>query len=255
MATWKVVVGTARGDAHRSQGLPNQDAAEFFASGSWLVAVVCDGAGSSTRSEQGARHAARFVSQRLGKLLADSEESGSIQGDWESHVISTIESARETLREELDAREANLSPFHATLVGAISGPDRGLFFHIGDGLGTASVLGRWDQCIRSEPEQGEYADLTFFYTQDNWREHLRFTPFTMDDIDLIVLMSDGAMAFAASKGGKGLAPEFIGPVSKFLKAEDAQTGARALSTTLDNPKTYAITGDDKTLLWAYRLKD
>ena len=70
----------------------------------------------------------------------------------------------------------------------------------------------------------------------------------MKGIDLITLMSDGAMSFVASIGARGLATDFMMPVSKFLWDHDSETGNTALSQTLDNPQTYTITGDDKTLL-------
>ena len=69
MDSWKVVIGTARGHAHQVQNLPNQDAAEFCIYSEWLVAVVCDGAALAARSDVGAKHGARFVSQRVAEQL------------------------------------------------------------------------------------------------------------------------------------------------------------------------------------------
>lgn len=249
---WKIASGMATGAAHAAAGTPCQDACHWSCDDRWLVAVVCDGAGSAEHSRIGARHAAHTLCREL--LYAAPAVGAQIDDPlayWQDRVTCAIACARTTLKIEHAGDDAGLRDYHATVVGAIAGPDFGLFFQIGDGAGAAVTGQQWEQPVMTLPENGEYADETFFYTEDRWRAHLRFTPFPPES-DLIVLMTDGAMSFAMARGGKGLDARFIAPVTRYLDSVDAQTGSHALSATLDDPRTHAITADDKTLLWARR---
>jgi len=122
---------------------------------------------------------------------------------------------------------------------------------IGHGAGFALEIGCWEAFALSRPENGEFAEQTFFYTMDNWREPLRVTFFGTTP-EVIVLMSDGAMAFTAAKNLNGLDPKFIAPVIRYLDGLDEHVGSAALARTLASPQTHAITGDDKTLLLALK---
>ena len=251
--TWDIVAASATGFGHARQGLPCQDAFDHSRTGQWFVAVVCDGAGSASQSDIGAEYAARTIVRELVLVLdmAPGQRHGS-ESFWEKAVVASIGSARALLREEKAGLPADLADYHATVVGAVVGPEYGLFFHIGDGA--AFAFNQKDgaaDCIVSAPENGEYADQTYFFTMDNWRDHLRLTFF--DDVrDTIALMSDGAMSFAAARGGQGPDPGFMGPVLRYLDQVDEHTGSKALENTLASERTHAITSDDKTVLIALK---
>jgi hypothetical protein len=248
---WSIVAGSATGLHHVEAGLPCQDAFAHSRSGRWFIAVVCDGAGSARHSDIGARHAAETIIQEL-SLISDMAPGGLCDARffWHKAIIASIGSARMQLKKQMP-EQGDLSDFHATVVGAVAGPDYGLFFHVGDGAGFAVERGRWESVAVSGPENGDFADQTFFYTMDNWRDHLRLTFFD-PAAEVITLMSDGAMAFVANKQQSGLDPKFIVPVIRYLDTVDEQTGSKALTHTLDSPQTHAITGDDKTLLIALK---
>ena len=249
---WNVAAGSATGISHIREGLPCQDAFAHSCSGQWLVAVVCDGAGSACHSDIGANHAVETIIRELTHILDMAPQT--IQGSeefWRKAVIATVDSTRSQLKNKIPGQLADLSDYHATVIGTTVGPNYGFFFHIGDGAGFAFERGHRETCVVSPPENGEYADLTFFYTQDNWRDHLRLTFFD-NSPDIVALMSDGAMSFAAAKGLKGLDPEFINPVMRYLDSVDERTGSAALEATLASHRTHTITSDDKTLLFAMK---
>ena len=103
--------------------------------------------------------------------------------------------------------------------------------------------------VASRPENGNFSCETFFYTQDNWKENLRFTRF--ENFDTVFLMSDGLTNFAFSGDYQNLEKGFIWPIHEFLSAQKTQTRAcRALANTLDNAQARKLNSDDKTLLWA-----
>ena len=164
-------------------------------------------------------------------------------------VEAAIEKARSHLLTLDDQLE--LPDYHATVVGCIITAEIGLFFHVGDGLGAAVYENDWQGCTLTLPANGEFSDQTYFYTQQNWQHHLRFSQFD-PQAQYIILMSDGTMSFAAAKQLQGLESNFFEPVSKYLEQNTAELGVKAVESTLDSQKTYRITTDDKTLLWAKR---
>lgn len=242
---WTVMGCAVRGPAHEAEDGPCQDAVAFATGGDWLVAVLSDGAGSAPRGDEGSRHLVETVT----RLLSAAAAAGAPPGGWEAEVASAVQHARDTL--PADA-EHPLQHFHATAVGVVvPGAEGGLFFHIGDGVAAALRAGAWDGGTVSLPANGEYADQTYFYTEDGWRDNLRFLPLE-EPFDRVVLASDGAAAFAMAPGGRGLDARFMEPVDRYLCGADAQTGTAALAATLDSPGARGVTGDDKSLVWARR---
>lgn len=251
---WKVVAGSATGTSHTETGTACQDAFHWCCYQDWLVALVSDGAGSARFSEVGAQYAARHITEEL--IYALTHELTSTNRNnlsyWQERVRLSIDATRISLLKTQLTENSNLRDFHATLVGVIVGPEFGLFFHIGDGAAAAALNATWDNPTLSLPENGEYADETFFFTEDRWQAHLRFTVFP-PALKYITLVTDGAMSFVVAQGQHALDAKFICPVTRYLENVDIETGKQALITTLDDPKTYAITSDDKTLLWAQRV--
>jgi hypothetical protein len=241
---WTVMGCAVRGPAHEAEDAPCQDAVAFASGGDWMVAVLSDGAGSAPRGDEGARHLVETVTRRLSAAA----QAGGPAGGWKAEVADALAHARDTL--PADA-EHPLQHFHATAVGMVVGAAGGLFFHIGDGAGVALRAGEWDGGTVSHPANGEFADQTYFYTEDGWRDNLRFLP-VEQPFDRVVLMSDGAAAFALAPGGRGLDPRFMEPVDRYLCGVDAATGTAALAATLDSPGARGVTGDDKSLVWARR---
>jgi len=246
---WKVVASSVPGTSHREQNIPCQDAYQWSVENNILIAVVSDGAGSASKSDIGSQVVSNTITEHMQGFCSDQNKMS--DSDFlKQEITNAIEKARKLLLAENN--EALLEDYYATIVGCICTPTVGLFFQIGDGLGAAVYNNDWQNCIMSLPENGEFSDQTYFYTQDNWQEHLRFSAFD-PEVQYLILMSDGAMSFAAAKQLKGLESKFMVPVSHYLEQNDQQQGNTALESTLDSPKTYSITGDDKTLLWVARV--
>jgi hypothetical protein len=250
---WRVYAAAVAGSSHLATGLPCQDAFAYRVVGDVLVAVVCDGAGSAPASQVGARAMSSGVLRVLAQRLTAAAATG--RGGWpgspaaaESWLHDVVAESRAALSAQAVAAEAPLGDYASTLVGVVAGPAGGWFFHIGDGV---AVAGRADgSSVVSQPENGEYANETYFVTGDEWARHLRLLPLEAP-LRRLALMSDGAAAFVMNKGGQALFEPFIAPVEKFLLATDERTGSAALARTLSDPRTSQITPDDKTLLLAY----
>ena len=249
---WKIVGASVAGFSHQAQGSPCQDfhaASEF--EGGWLVAVVSDGAGSASRSAQGSKALCEGILSQIGLQLIEFNRRS------EAHIVETVvrswvEEGVELIRSGLDVGGGTLADFHATLVGVVAGRNGGVFFHIGDGAGCATNSESLLSSVMSLPENGEYANETYFFTQADWKDHVRLTPFGAE-FNLIALMSDGVTPFALAPGEVGPHAPFFDPVSKYLVGQSREEGERALAATLERDLIRRITGDDKTFLWAVRV--
>jgi hypothetical protein len=256
LVEWRVAGASVAGFSHLADGTPCQDAHAIATTPSgWLIAVVSDGAGSAPRSSEGSRllsdEVVAHICARCGAI-----DSGELMHLDEDTVRPWIEEAVEAVRAQLSALANNggsLRDFHATLVGVVAGPDTGIFFHVGDGAGCATSLKDVSVSVVSGPENGEYANETYFITQDEWRDHLRLTSFNSKH-NLIALMSDGVMPFALAKGALKPFPPFFDPLSKFLAERSREEGEKAIATILERDTIRQITGDDKTLVWALRVR-
>jgi hypothetical protein len=245
---WHVCAAAAIGRSHVDGGLPCQDAFAHERVGDVLLAVACDGAGSQPRSDEGAQTLSAAVVATLAARVRDgSLDPHSTQEALHACVRDAIGAARDALATRAAEDGAILAQYAATLVGTLAGRDGGWFFHVGDGVGVALEIG--EGCTVSMPENGEYANETFFVTGDAWEEHLRVLPIP-GAVTCVMLMSDGAMPFAMSKDLAGPYRPFFDPVSRYLAGVDEAAGSQALLGTLADPRTDTITSDDKTLLVA-----
>lgn len=243
--SWKVVAASAQGKSHIDLGLPCQDAHAFEVRDNWVVAVLCDGAGSAALSQRGAE----YSSQNIVKRLIDTVViSGLEQG--RDNLCSIVASVRGGLLELAAAESVSAELFACTVVGMVANQNQGFLFHIGDGAGIVELAGEQVTRVISAPENGEYANETYFLTDEHWAEHLHFAEFT-GPVACIGLMSDGAMPFVMNRALDDFSRPFIDPVTRYLLANDQTIGSEALGNTLSGESTWAITGDDKTLLLAY----
>lgn len=254
--SWKVGGVAVVGFSHLEKDIPCQDAFAFkVKDNGQLIAAVADGAGSALLSHIGAQAFVDAVVSHIHAL----PDAGELDAEQiAAEIIVAINQTRATLTEDNEAAEdepaLTISDFAATLVMVVADENGGAFFHVGDGAGTRFELDDMATAIVSKPQNGEYANETYFVTMEDWENYLRTTPFE-GGFDTILLMSDGVTPMAMSKGCAGPFENFVRPVVGFLKGADTETGEAALVNTLSAENVRAVTGDDKTFLWALRTTD
>jgi Protein phosphatase 2C len=248
---WEVTAASVRGPDHARERRPRQDACAWRAEGNRLVAAIADGAGSAPMSREGARVCSATVVDALSRL--PSLPPG---GDEEEEAVrAAVEAAIADARSCLECRPGgsgtgSLRDYTATVVGVWAQGERGWLFHIGDGAAAAARAEDPADSVVSPPENGRFAEETFFFTDRAWRKHLRITPFSARN--LVVLTSDGAGSFTFAPRWRGLDAEFVGPLVRHLEDRSPAAARRTLARVLRAPGAQAISGDDKTLIVARR---
>ncbi len=244
---WTVFSASAIGKRNLEQGAAGQDASHCVVTDDVLVAIVCDGAGSVLEGRTGSQFIARTLADQLSSTVR--AEGGAY---LEATIQSAIESVRTRLADLAASRELALHDFSCTLLGCVATPGGGCFFHIGDGF--AIQQGAAGDSVLSRPENGEYADETYFVTDEDWQDHLRLTPLPAPEPGCMIgLMSDGTAPFAVNRARSGFFRPFIDPIAAFLRDATAPVGNEALRNLLESPRACEISSDDKTLLLAFVL--
>lgn len=254
MAHWISAGASATGSSHFSTRTPCQDASVLKTSkdGEWVVMVVSDGAGSASKAEEGSRLVADFFSDELFKLI--NELTKRPPGHWiNDFVIEKVIQTRAALRDL--AKSDDISDYHCTLVACLAGPSGGFSIHIGDGL----VVGGYKSSTNSntplslfisEPENGEYANETYFITEGDWIKHLRISP--MPRMDWIFCCSDGGGALALTNDTE-LKIGFLEPVIRDVFAlNDEESRNKKLTDYLSDPLSEKVTNDDKSIILSIR---
>ena len=237
---WRIYAASAIGKGHIDGGIPCQDAFSQVSGDEWVVAVVCDGAGSAAKSEIGSRACADAISSFLAKCVGDPTAVCE-----RSIVERAVEAARAGIDGHAVALNVSSRELACTLVGAVLHGQGGYLFHIGDGMAVVELAE--GPPVLSLPENGEYSNETYFVTDADWQAHLRVVPFS-GVIRCLTLMSDGPMPFAINRERTGLFDPYMAPVKSFLSTAGEAEGSEALQATLLDERTWSITSDDKTIL-------
>lgn len=256
MHKWTTAHASVIGASHISTNTPCQDASVILTTQAdeWLVIVVSDGAGTATRAEEGATYVSQFFSEELIKLV--SELNTRAPGHWiNDFVIEKVLETRKALRQLSKSDE--IRDFNCTLVACLLGPKGGFSIHIGDG----AIVGGYrsenqgevsNHLFISEPENGEYANETFFITEGDWIKHLRITP--MPALDWVICCTDGGCSLSMIND-RDIKQGFLEPVIKeIFDIKDKKYRNEKLSHFLSDPKANKVTGDDKTIAIAIKLE-
>jgi serine/threonine protein phosphatase PrpC len=253
--SWQFFSSSVTGVSHYSTSTPCQDKHSVVSSadGKWLAAVVSDGAGSAKYAEIGAETTVKIFCESL--IALSSELNTRTPGTWiNDFLIEKILALRQQLR--IIAGKDEINEYHCTLVAALVGEKGGFSIHIGDGHITGGnfellndgKINLNSNNINSLPENGEYANETFFVTEGNWVKHIRVSP--LPPLDWIALTSDGGSSLLFD-GKDKVKSGFLIPVLGFA-LDEPQSASKVLTTTISDPKANQLTSDDKTIVVAYR---
>lgn len=264
--TWQLAGASSIGKSHLDSELPNQDSFFYQQTPDCSVAVVCDGAGSASLSEHGSRYFAQVVGDFLLQNAGQLANNFSHPSDTTYFITTHLASIRQNLANQIGT-EFSLKDYHSTVTAILILPalNQALLLQIGDSpLLTSKFqvtsqfkvenqqLDYFDNLqVFGDDDKTEYINETHFITQDNWADFLRIQWLDTQNVDCIALMTDGCADLVLAGGTlprQVYRPFFANVVFNLLQATSQGIGNELLQTALDNPATYRLTGDDKTLV-------
>jgi len=248
--TWRTVHAAVAGTSHVENGASCQDdhlVATYSGPEEVLVALIADGAGSAARAEQGASIACETVNEVL-KYWVNERTACDLTSEI---VIRFLEDARLRIRETAESENLTARDFACTLLLAIVGTKTGVFAQIGDG---GIVIGNADGYSPVFwPDAGEYANMTYFVTDDDALEHLQFA--ILPAPDEVAMFSDGLQRLALDYRQRQAYSPFFSPMFERVRKSDivaCESLCEQLGSFLNSQKVNERTDDDKTLILATR---
>jgi hypothetical protein len=260
MADWKYISASAVGTSHSRTGAPCQDSngCRVFTAGDGsqvLVAVASDGAGSASRSEEGSALACSLFLSEMEALFGE-EGEGDVRQIGREFMEGWLTSFRREVELRAEHEGLTARDFACTFLAAVVGDDCAAFAQIGDGVIVVpdpDELGEYNYVFW--PEQGEYANQTYFATEDGAAAKLRFDLIPRR-VEEVAVLTDGLQNLALHYQSQTAHAPFFAPVFTWLRIapEDyAEKFTASLSGYLNSPKINECTDDDKTLILATRM--
>lgn len=260
---WRVASASATGLAHLNQNTECQDRLSWqiieTKEGEVLIAVVADGAGSTTEGQRGAEFACAFFVEQIAAFLElENAFVKSLTEDFGKHWILYFQ---QKIAELAGQDQKSARDFASTLVGAVIGTGGAAFYQIGDGGIVFSASGEKESYIFAiEPVESEYVNVTDFITDEAAAERLRFK-FVEETVEDLILFSDGIFSVAVDYQSNRPHEPFLLPMIAPLRngGDDGNgSGATALNEKLAgflaSPRINEKTDDDKTIILASRSK-
>ncbi len=254
--TWRVAHASAIGLAHINQNTECQDrfactTVTTETEGEVLIAVVADGAGSTTDGQIGAQIACEIFTKEVADFLSAKDASvKSLTADFGRLWISYFQRKIAEISQK-DKKE--LRDYASTFVGAVIGAHYAVFYQVGDGGIVFSASGDVESYrFAIAPVEAEYVNVTDFVTDETAAERLRFE-LVEEKIEDLILFSDGIYPVAVDYQKSAPHEPFLMPMIAPLRNAAALNGLNEkLENFLSSPKINEKTDDDKTIILASR---
>ena len=250
--TWRYVDGYAVGTSHLASNLPCQDRCEVgvLGDGRFVVAVLADGAGSAAHAERAAELACASLMEAIANDVEGAHDLARVNDDV---IRSWFARIRAHIAGEADVHDHDVRDYATTVLACVAGEREAICVQLGDGGIVVRVAG--DTFVPALwPEGGEYANQTFFVTDDDALDRLSIARFGR--VDDVVLFSDGLSRLALDHTNKSAFMPFFEPLTRTVResgASRAQLGAD-LDAYLASDAINARTDDDKAICIATRVQ-
>lgn len=198
MKKWKSAGAYVQGRGHIQKNIPCQDRTYTLMEKDVKAISLADGAGSCKFSHFGAEVITQSICENMVKNFDDLYKMD------ESQIQATIiELVLQKLKIKASELETNIDDLSSTLLFVSLKNDRYIAGHIGDGV--IGYLFNDNINILSYPDNGEYANSTYFVTSSDARKYLRIYRGDLTGITGFILISDGvAEGGLYDKGNKKL---------------------------------------------------
>ncbi len=184
---WRVSGLVRRGKSHQRHGKECQDAIFMLSEKKRVSIALSDGAGSAKLSSIGSK----IVTETLSKaFFNDFERLWDIREKEDlPRIISSL--SKSAIQNEINKSGGNMEDYNSTLLLFAAKGKRAIMAHIGDGI--AILKEKNDFKVLSKPENGEFANQTFFIGENDCERHIKVQSFIIERPSMtLFLMSDGA---------------------------------------------------------------
>jgi hypothetical protein len=216
-----------------------------------FVGLISDGAGSAKYAATGARIACETGMAAIEGWIS---QAGSFSHINAAHATKWLEEIIDNIRNIADCETLTPRDYACTLLGVVIGTRSSVFFQIGDG---AIVInnGEARYVPMFWPDSGEYANMSYFITDEDAMAHLRVRvcPSAPDEL---AMFSDGLQRLALVYDSKSAHNPFFRPMFSVLRQsnpDECHSLSDHLATFLDSPKVNERTDDDKSIILATRI--
>ena len=255
---WRTAHASVAGTSHAKTGAPCQDAgACAVVSGpdgsEILLAVVSDGAGTASRSDAGSALAVEAFLRDFGQAARSGDGLAAID---RAFAFRWLASTREAVALLAAEEGHDMREYACTLLGAVVGPTTAAYLQIGDGAIVVSTEEPGEYGWVFWPQHGEYANSTYFLTQDGAERALQFEG-PAPPVDEVAVFSDGIERLVLDLSARTVHSPAFRPIFAWLAGTGSDQGAvrsGALAAFLASERVNNRTDDDKTLVMATRMR-
>lgn len=253
---WRIAAASTIGTSHLKQGAACQDShacqiLEDAAGTPVAVLIASDGAGSAPRADEGSRLACQTLLDAIRIFFAEGNRVLDIE---RSVALSWVAVVQDAIAARASEDGAAARDYACTLLAAVVAEDVAAFWQIGDGaIVVADEAGEWGWI--HWPQRGDYANTTFFVTEDGAADRMAFD-LIPGPIDEVAVFTDGIEALVLHYASKTVHAPFFEKMFVPVRASEADDVDEKLSAGLGrylaSPTVCQRTDDDKTLILATR---
>lgn len=182
---WKIAGASIIGSSHIKDDTPCQDFIHSMARNDVTCIALADGAGSYRYSDVGAEISCMAVTEYF--TLAFDRLFSMPSLEIKRFIIHGIRTRIGRKASSLETSKLELS---STLLFVAIKSNNFIIGHLGDGVISGEIDG--NLVLLSAPENGEFANTTYFVTSRNYKEHFRIYRGNVSEFSSFFLMSDGA---------------------------------------------------------------
>lgn len=180
----KIAAVSVIGRGHLKKNTVCQDSHYKYQKNGVNVLAISDGAGSKSYSHIGSKllvnKVCQYLSENFKKIYTG--DYSNVRKDLMNYLLKELEKKKYSLKIQ------RIEEFAATLLFVAQKEDKFLVGHIGDGV--IGYLKNEELRVVSKPENGEYANETYF-VHPNFLEKLRLGKGTLEGVEGFILMTDG----------------------------------------------------------------
>ncbi len=252
--SWKHIASSVTGKSHIDRQENGQDYCRTgivqLADKEYFIGLAADGAGSTSSGGTGACIACESTYMNI---LATLRQVPGVSSITDTTIRAWMADAHNAIAEQAKLSGISLKEYACTLVGAVMDDNHAVYFQIGDGGMVVRTNEEYETIFW--PEQGEYANTTYFITDDAFLEHARVLC-TGSSPEEIALFTDGlqnlVLSFSAKKAHAGFFRPLFDAIRK-NRDNMLMDLSLHLEQFLNRSDINDRSDDDKTLILAVRF--